>query len=143
MNSIAELVAAYQADKLKLAAVFEAIDARGALPEADYRAECNWLAQQRDTGALDPLIAKAFLAKLATVQAPPAAHDDDVTMVKPATQRPPLPPSPPAGAADDEAHRVQPTSRPAPPVDEADDVTVVKPTSRPMPPPVADRKSVV
>jgi serine/threonine protein kinase len=143
MNSIAELVAAYRADKLKLAAVFEAIDARGVLPEADYRAECDWLAQQRDAGALDPPIAKAFLAKLATMQAPPVADDDDVTMVKPATRRPPLPPDPPPAPADDEATRVQPAARPAPPAAEVDDITVVKPTSRPMPPPVADEATIV
>ncbi|MHB1057640.1 MAG: bifunctional serine/threonine-protein kinase/formylglycine-generating enzyme family protein [Rhodanobacter sp.] len=144
MNSIVELVAAYQADKLKLPAVFEAVGARGALPEAEYRAECEWLETQRDAGALDPLIAKALLAKLATMQAPPAALDDDVTVVKPATQRPSLPPVPPAGAVDDEATRVQPTSRPAPPPEAPDEATVVKPASRPAaPPPDTDEATIV
>jgi serine/threonine protein kinase len=138
MNSIAELVAAYQADKLKLPAVFEALTARGVLPEAAYQADIAWLEQQRSAGSLDPLIIKALLAKLATVQTPStnAAGDDDVTVVKPATQRPAVPPAAPADA---DATMVQPTSRPAPPppppVSGIDDATVVKPTSRPPAPP--------
>ena len=145
MNSIAELVSAYQADKLKLPAVFDALSARGALAQAEYRAEREWLEQQRDAGTLDPLIAKALLAKLAAVQAPlvPTATDDDVTMVKPATQRPPVPPVPPADSVGDEATRVQPTSRPAAPPADVDDATVVKPTSRPVQPPATDEATIV
>ena len=52
MNSIAELVAAYRADKLKLAALFDAVGARGTLSESEYQAERLWLEQQRDTAAL-------------------------------------------------------------------------------------------
>ena len=146
MNSIAELVSAYQADKLKLPAVFDALGARGALPEAGYHAEREWLEQQRDAGGLDPVIAKALLAKLAAVQTPlvPAAPDDDVTMIKPATQRPVAPPFAPADTGDDEATRVQPTSRPAAlPAAGMDDATVVKPTSRPVQPPVVDEATIV
>ena len=146
MNAIAELVSAYQADKLKLPAVFDALGARGALPDAEYLAEREWLEQQRDAGALDPLIAKALLAKLAAVQTPlvPAAPDDDATMIKPATQRPVPPPAPPPDAGD-EATRVQPAARPAAPPagDEVDDATVVKPTPRPAAPPIADEVTIV
>ncbi|WP_426689575.1 protein kinase domain-containing protein [Rhodanobacter ginsengiterrae] len=147
MNSIAELVSAYQADKLKLAALFDALGARGAVPEAQHRADREWVEQQRDTGALDPMVAKALLAKLAAVQAATAgaAHDDDVTQIKPATQRPaPPPPASAAGAGGDEATRVQPASRPgAPPEPGLDDVTVVKPASRPPQPPVTDEATMV
>ena len=141
MNPIAELVAAYLTDKLKLPALFEALTARGALPETAYRAEVDWLEQQRTEGALDPLIVKALLAKLAVVQALPAqapghgAGDDDATMVKPATQRPS---TPPAAADDPDVTRVQPTSRPQPPPADVDDATVVKPTSRPPAPSAVD-----
>ncbi len=138
MNSIAELVTAYQADKLKLPAVFEALGARGALSETEYRAEVAWVEQQRTDGKLDPLIAKALLAKLASVQVSPPAHDDEVTMVKPATRRPAAPPPSPD---DDEVTRVSPTTRPPPsPLDEA---TVVKPSSKPTPPPVTDEATIV
>ncbi len=146
MNSIAELVSDYHADKLKLPAVFDALGARGALAEAEYQAECAWIEQQRDAGTLDPLVARALLAKLAAVQARPIAtapDDDDVTMVKPATQRPAAPPVAVAGT-DDEATRVQPSSRPAAaPAVGLDDATVVKPTSRPASPPVADEATIV
>ncbi|WP_350015742.1 bifunctional serine/threonine-protein kinase/formylglycine-generating enzyme family protein [Rhodanobacter sp. IGA1.0] len=145
MNSIAELVSAYQADKLKLAALFDALGARGAVSEAQHHAEQEWLEQQRDAGALDPMVAKALLAKLASVQASPAgaSQDDDVTQVKPATQRPApsAPAAPPSGVGSDDATRVQPASRPpAPP---PDDVTVVKPASRPVRPPAADDEATM
>ena len=148
MNSIAELVAAYRADKLKLAALFDAVGARGTLSESEYQAERLWLEQQRDTAALEPMVAKALLAKLAAVQgaSPDAAHDDDVTQVKPATQRPVtlVPPPSAAGTSDDDATLVQPTSRPvAPPSAGLDDATVVKPSSRRAPPPVTDEATIV
>ncbi|MEO8999851.1 MAG: bifunctional serine/threonine-protein kinase/formylglycine-generating enzyme family protein [Rhodanobacter sp.] len=142
MNSIAELVSAYQADKLKLPALFEALTARGALPEAEYQAELEWLEQQRAVGGIEPLIVKALRAKLAVVQAelptPPAppstapTDDADVTVVKPTTRRPPTPPVAPV---DDDVTRLQPTARPVPPPTGIGDATVVKPTSRPAPPP--------
>ncbi|EIM02966.1 hypothetical protein RHOFW104T7_08025 [Rhodanobacter thiooxydans] len=145
MNAIAELVSAYQADKLKLPAVFDALGARGALPEAEYQAEREWLEQQRDAGARDPMIAKALLARLAAVQTPlvPAAPGGDVSMIKPATQRLVAPSTPPPGT-DDEAARVQPVSRAAPLAgDDVDDATVVKLTSHPASPPVADEATIV
>jgi serine/threonine protein kinase len=154
MNSIAELVAAFQADKLKLPALFEALGTRATLTEEEYRAEVAWLERQQSESGLDPLIARALLAKLASVHASAVAADADVTMVKPATQRPtaappshsPAPPPafgnetaavPPPSGPQDDATVVQPTSRPAPP--DLDDVTVVKPTSRiPAAPPASE-----
>jgi serine/threonine protein kinase len=145
MNSIAELVAAYKADTLKLPAVFEAITARGVMPEAEYRADVAWLERQRAEGTLEPLIIKALLAKLAIVQAPPtgAVEDADVTMVKPTTQRPATPPVEPEDA---DVTVVHPTSRPAPPpppASDMDEITIVKPTSRPPSPPVGDEATIV
>src|SRR6185437_10340872 len=116
MNSIVELISAYQADKLKLPALLEALRAQVALSGTDYRAGVVWIVQQRADAKLDPLIARALLAKLATLKAaaPPPAEDDDVTMVKPSTRRPVAPPAP----EDDEVTRVAPPSRPpAAPVD--------------------------
>ena len=139
MNSIAELVSAYQADKLKLPALFEALAERGAVPEAQYAAEVEWLGQQRAEGSLDSIVAKALLAKMAVLQAPP---DDDATMVKPAS-RPPVA-APPVAADDaDDATRVQPVARPVPPPVVDDEATIVKPTSRPLPPAVDDEVTVV
>jgi serine/threonine protein kinase len=128
MNSIAELVAAYQADKLKLPALFEALSARGPVPAQQHQADIDWLEQQRTEDALDTLIVRALLAKLAVVQAAPAppVDDADVTMVKPATQRSKVTSPPPT---DEDITRVQPASPPAPPP-EFDDVTVVKPATR-------------
>jgi serine/threonine protein kinase len=131
MNSIAELVAAYQADKLKLPALFDALSARGAVSAPEHQADIDWLEQQRVDDTLDTLIIRALLAKLAAVQtqatSPP--DDPDVTMVKPATQRPTVSPD------DDDVTRVQPSSRPSPPPPEDfDDVTMVKPATRRPPP---------
>lgn len=138
MNSIVELVSAYQADKLKLPALFEALGALDTLSETGYREGVDWIGQQRADNKLDPLIAKALLAKLATLQvATPAVEDGDVTVVKPATQRPAPAPAPVA----DEVTRVSPPPRPpSAPVDEA---TVVQPRSRPPQPPVTDEATIV
>ncbi|MGS1126458.1 protein kinase domain-containing protein [Rhodanobacter sp. UC4437_H4] len=134
MNSIAELVSAYQAEKIKLPALFEALGALPSLSADEHRAGVEWIGQEQAAGRIDPLIAKALLAKLATLQPGPASPDEDVTMVKPTTRRPPPP------SADDEATRVAPPSRPpAPPLDEA---TVVKPASRPPQPPT-DEATIV
>ena len=88
MNSIAELVAAYQADKLKLPALFDALSARGAVSAPEHQADIDWLEQQRVDDTLDTLIIRALLAKLAAVQtqagSPPDDPDDaDVTWSSP------------------------------------------------------------
>lgn len=144
MNSLAELVRAYQADTLKLPALFEALAARGALPDDEHRAEIAWLEQQRTGGDLESIIVKALLAKLAVVQSQTAPaqpeHDADVTMVKPATQRPVVPVSTPEH---DDVTRLQPTSRPAPAPADLDEATVVKPTSRPAPAMAGDEATMV
>ncbi|MGC1549688.1 MAG: bifunctional serine/threonine-protein kinase/formylglycine-generating enzyme family protein [Rhodanobacter sp.] len=139
MNSIAELIAAFQADKLKLLALFDALTARGALPEAEHRAEVELIEHMRDEGSLEPLIAKALLAKLASLQTPaagaPADVDADVTVVQIASR----PQRPVAPLADADATIVQPASRPTSPMPSApsiapsivDEATIVKPTSQP------------
>ncbi len=144
MNSIVELVSAYLSDKLRLPALFEAVTARGALPEAEHQAEIAWLEQQRTEGEVEPLIIKALLAKLTITQSQSQAAsaepdgDVEITMVKPTTRRPPAP----VAASDDDITRLQPTSRPAPPPADLDEITVVKTTARPAPP-VADEATMV
>ncbi|MGN6656827.1 MAG: protein kinase domain-containing protein [Rhodanobacter sp.] len=130
MNPIAELVSAYQAEKIKLPALFEALGELPALSAADHRAGVEWIGREQAAERLDPLIAKALLAKLATLQAG-ATEQGDVTMVKPTTRHAPAP-----SPADDEITRVAP---PPPPPDEA---TVVKPASRPPQPPT-DEATIV
>ncbi|MGB3268687.1 MAG: hypothetical protein WBA65_01900, partial [Rhodanobacter sp.] len=108
MNPIAELVSAYQAEKIKLPALFEALGELPALSAADHRAGVEWIGREQAAERLDPLIAKALLAKLATLQAG-ATEQGDVTMVKPTTRHAPAP-----SPADDEITRVAP---PPPPPD--------------------------
>jgi non-specific serine/threonine protein kinase len=112
MNSLAELVAAYQADTLKLPALFEALAARGPLSAGEYQAEVAQLERISAESGLDPIIIKALLAKLAQLGTLPEVpvEDADVTVVKPATQRP-------AAAATDDATVVQPAARPSSSVD--------------------------
>jgi serine/threonine protein kinase len=130
MNPLAELVSADQAEKIKLPALFEALGELPALSAADHRAGVEWIGREQAAERLDPLIAKALLAKLATLQAG-ATEQGDVTMVKPTTRHAPAP-----SPADDEITRVAP---PPPPPDEA---TVVKPASRPPQPPT-DEATIV
>ncbi len=90
MNSLAELVAAYQAAKLKLPDVFGALSARGALPSARHQAEVELLNQWRAEETLPAAIIDALLAKLQAVQSSPTptpvAPVEDATVVKPATR---------------------------------------------------------
>ncbi|GAB2548895.1 bifunctional serine/threonine-protein kinase/formylglycine-generating enzyme family protein [Rhodanobacter koreensis] len=131
MTPIVELIDAFQAGRLKLPALFDALTARGALPEAEHRAELALLERRRDEGDLDPMLARALITKLTILQAPTVPLDadaEDATVMKPASRPPPAGAT--AGAAgEDDATVVQPTSRP-PPRDEA---TIVKPASRPSP----------
>ncbi|HUH55872.1 MAG TPA: bifunctional serine/threonine-protein kinase/formylglycine-generating enzyme family protein [Rhodanobacter sp.] len=123
MNSLAELIAAYQAGTLKLLALFNAVAARGPQAEEDHRAEIALVETMEAEGTLEADIARALVAKLVKLQAPPAAAEveanDDATVIKPASQNRPV--------AED-ATVVQPASRPTatPP---HDDATVVKPAS--------------
>jgi len=111
MNSLAELVAAYQAAKLKLPDVFEALSQRGALPSAQHRAEVELLNQWRADETLRPAIIDTLLAKLQAVQSTPtststpvpAAPVGDATVVKPATR-------PTLSAPNEDATQVKPVS---------------------------------
>jgi len=119
MKSLAELIDAYQAGTLKLLALFNAVAARGPQTAADHQAELALVERLAAEGVLEADIAKALATKLATVQAPPAdpaGHNDDATVVKPASR-----------PVADDATVVQPASRP--PDAALDDATVVKPAS--------------
>ncbi|GAB3792451.1 protein kinase domain-containing protein [Dyella agri] len=135
MSSIAELIADYQAKRLTLPGLFEALTARGALPDETCRDEQALLEAMAADGRLDPTLARALAAKLRSLQpaesappsAPPAPVDNEVTKVQ-VSNRSAAPPS------DAEMTMVQPASRPQAPAGEAD-ATVVAPASRP---PAAD-----
>jgi len=133
MKSIAELVSAYQTDQLRLPELFEALNARGAVPEAQHATEVEWLEQMRANDQLDGIVVKALLAKMSILQ---AAKPEDATVVAPAAAAP-SPPDP-----DEDVTRVQPVRRAAPPpVD--DEATIVKPASRPAPPVPDDEVTMV
>jgi non-specific serine/threonine protein kinase len=139
MTSIAELIAALQANELKLPALFDALTVRGAIPDAEHQAELALLEGQSAESGLMPEIARALAAKLKAVQAAetkPAeikpVVDDDATVVQPrSVARPPI-----ETPIDPDITVVQPASRrPAPsppPSSSMDEATVVKPaTHRP------------
>src|SRR5487761_1805475 len=131
MSSIAELIADYQARRLTLPGLFDALAARGALPDETCRDEQALLVAMAADGRLEPGLARALAAKLRSLQppapasamppaAPPAAVDDDVTKVRVLEHGSAPPP-------DAEMTMVQPASRP--PAADAD-ATVVAPASR-------------
>jgi non-specific serine/threonine protein kinase len=129
MSSIAELIADYQARRLSLPGLFEALAARGALPDDALREEQALLDAMAADGRIEPTLARALAAKLRSLQppsapsaAPPVAPDDEVTRVHVASHA--------AAPPDAEMTMVQPASRPPSPTGEAD-ATVVAPASRP------------
>src|SRR6185312_7719784 len=109
MSSIAELIADYQTKRLSLPGLFEALAARGALPDDALREEQALLDAMAADGRIEPTLARALAAKLRSLQppssAPPVLPDDEVTMVQPASR-------PPAPSADADATVVAPASRP-------------------------------
>ncbi|MEW9623765.1 protein kinase domain-containing protein [Rhodanobacter geophilus] len=138
MTPIAELIAAYQAKRLTLPGLFEALAARGALPDETCREEQTLLEAMAAAGRLEPTLARALAAKLRSLQPsasapapppapPPAVVDEDVTKVR-VSDRAAAPPP------DAEMTMVQPASRPPAPAGDAD-ATMVAPPSRP---PAAD-----
>ncbi len=130
MKSIAELIVALQQGTLTLSAAADAIAARGALPDAEHRAELALLEQAGQQGQLDAPTVRELLARLVAAQVAAAPDDsfDDATVVKPVM---------------DDATVVKPAARPPPqPPVEATDGTVVKPVPRP-PPPEQDEVTIV
>ena len=127
MTSLAELIADFDAHRLKLPELFEALTARGSLPDDVYRADLALLERMESEGTLKPDIARALIAKLNTLQLSEAAPLDNATVVKPPSQ------TPSAGNAlvDAEITQVKPASRPARPMSTDDEATVVKPASQP------------
>lgn len=141
MTTLAELIAAFRADKLKLPALFDALGARGPVPEEDYRREVALLEQLCDDEDFNPLVARALIAKLRTLHgeaaddagtsgsaAPGAGGDAPVGDANRVQTAPP--PSAPPGVDADDVTVVKPATRPPAPVDDA---TVVQPASRPAP----------
>lgn len=131
MTSLAELIADYEAKRITLPGLFEALAARGDLPDDTVREEHALLDAMVADGRLELMLARALGAKLRSLHpsavspapAPAAtpAPDDDVTRVRVA-------PQPPAPPADGDMTMVQPDSRPPAPSGEAD-ATVVSPAS--------------
>lgn len=159
MKTLAELLAAYRSGTLTLAALFEALDARGPVDAAQHGAEVAALERLGSDGRLDANIVRALVAKLRTVQQRLAAADSDATQPtqRPTAPRPPLddatvvkpaaPPTPPPAPPDGDATIVKPASPPPPGRPPAvDDATVVKPATPPAvtaPVPPVDDATVV
>src|SRR6185312_286867 len=113
MSSIAELIADYQDKRLSLPGLFEALAARGALPDDALREEQALLDAMAADGRIEPTLARALAAKLRSLQppssAPPVVPDDEVTRVQVGSHAAAPPPAP-TGEAD--ATVVAPASRP-------------------------------
>ncbi|WP_426664508.1 protein kinase domain-containing protein [Rhodanobacter aciditrophus] len=124
MTPIAELIADYQARRLTLPGLFEALAARGALPDETLRDEQALLDAMAADGRIEPTLARALAAKLRSLQpaAPAPAADGDITRVQ-VSSRAAVPPP------DAEMTMVQPASHPPAPAGDAD-ATVVAPASR-------------
>ena len=119
MTSLAELIADFNAKKVKLPEVFAALTARGRVSDDQHRADVALLEQMQGEGTFTPEIARALIAKLNAMQVAPAAPDGDATMVKPA---------PPPAPVDAEVTQVSPGAPSSAP--SSTDATVVKPTSQ-------------
>jgi non-specific serine/threonine protein kinase len=115
MKSITGLITALQQGTMTLSAVIAAIEIRGAVPEADHRAEYLLLEQAREEGQLDAQVARELQSKIAAVQAVSALDNsaDDATVVQP---------------VESDATVIMPKGRARPGLE--DDHTVVKPVHR-------------
>jgi len=121
MTALLRLLDDFQARRLTLPGLFDALGARGAATADEHRAELEQVEAMAADGRLDPAIAKAVVARLRTLQAP---VDDEATRVQVDAHAADLP-------RDAEATRVEPASRPAGPPAEpsAEDVTRVAPVA--------------
>ncbi|HTV85790.1 MAG TPA: protein kinase [Dyella sp.] len=120
MTSLAQLLADFNAKRVKLPEVFAALTARGRVSEEEHRADVALLEQTQRAGSITPEISRALIAKLNAMQVAPAAPDDDATMVKPAPT--------PAAPVDAEVTQVSPGPQATAP--SSTDATVVKPASQ-------------
>ena len=119
MTALLRLLDDFQARRLTLPGLFDALVARGAATADEHRAELQQIEAMAADGRLDPAIAKAVAARLRALQAP---VDDGVTRVQVEAHAADLP-------HDAEVTRVEPASRPAGPP--AGDVTRVAPVATP------------
>ena len=117
MTALLRLLDDFQARRLTLPGLFDALGARGAATADEHRAELEQVEAMAADGRLDPAIAKAVVARLRTLQAP---VDDEATRVQVEAHAADLP-------HDAEVTRVEPASRAAGPP--ADDVTRVAPVA--------------
>ena len=130
MTSLAELIADYQTQRITLPGLFDALAARGELPDDAVRAEHALLDAMVADGRLESVLARALAAKLRSLHpsaTPPAAAVSDAVPVPDDATRVSV--APPAPSGDGEMTMVQPASRPAAPTGEAD-ATVVSPASQ-------------
>ena len=140
MASLQDLITAFRSGQLKLPALFDALSARGAVSAEEHARDTAWLERLRDEQGFDPAIARALLAKLASMQPaqePPAPADEppdeDVTRI--------LTSGASGDASADDATRVAPPAQPEDDgtlvrpraVDGGDSATIVQPASRPTP----------
>lgn len=125
MTELAELVHAYRENRMPLAGLFDAVAARGPVPDPVYRTELAWLHEQRSGGELDVTVVNTLSECLEATQhgteqgthaALPAL--DDVTRVNPAR----------AGiSGHEDTDTSVPTRVQAPAAPAEEDATVVKP----------------
>ncbi|MEL1265710.1 bifunctional serine/threonine-protein kinase/formylglycine-generating enzyme family protein [Pseudoxanthomonas putridarboris] len=111
MTSLAELIGRYRDNTLELSGLLEAVTARGALPEAEQRAELAWLQELAGRDGIDRDTVRRLTEHLRTLPLrPPREDSDDATRVRasagdPATQSsavadavaPHVPGEPPSG----------------------------------------------
>ena len=86
MNFLNELIAAYQADKLKLSTLLDVLASRGAQPEPIHREEVALVQRLGDEGSLSAEAVEALLSRLRSLQgntARPPAADEDATVIQP------------------------------------------------------------
>ncbi|MFK2879385.1 bifunctional serine/threonine-protein kinase/formylglycine-generating enzyme family protein [Rhodanobacter hydrolyticus] len=129
MTSIADLIADYEAKRITLPGLFEALAARGELPDDVVRGEHALLEAMTTDGRLEPSLSRALAAKLrslhpsASAPAPaPVPADADATRVSVSN-------SPVAPSGDADMTMVQPASRPPAPTGDSD-ATMVAPASQ-------------
>src|ERR1700754_5190796 len=95
MKDLEDLIDAYRAHTLGLAALLDAVEARGAQPAPVHLAELDALQRLSGEGDLEPAVARALARRLQATQeaeapdgAPDAPLAADATQVKPPSRSP-------------------------------------------------------